>query len=212
MTKQSTLAIEPVYSYEFRLDGYFDAQAVFVAGEFNGWSATMHPMIRATDGWRLGLASTRGRYRYKYVVDDVWMADLNNPEMEPDGHAGGFNSIVTMGEGMNALATAATLFMAGMDARSIALQSDIPLSSVIAEALPKSGGTILLPVELSKNRAAVYFYNKIPKGTLIRIVAEDINGQVEQPVIALLLVDRLVIFVVMILFIMRLRIVFSMGT
>lgn len=183
MKSSLPLAIESAYSYEFRLDGYFDAQAVFVAGEFNGWSATMHPMIRATDGWRLDLPLDSGRYRYKYVVDDVWMADLNNPKMEPDGH-GGFNSIVTMGEGMNASATAATLFMAGMDERSIALQSDIPLSSVIAEALPKSGGTILLPVELSGNRAVVYFYNKIPKGTLIRIVAEDINGQVGQPVIA----------------------------
>ena len=176
------LAIEPVYRYEFRFDENSDVESVSVAGEFNGWNASKHPLVRTPEGWRLELPLDAGRYRYKFVIDGVWMADLKNPGMEADGH-GGYNSIVEVGKGESS-PTAATLFLKGMDERSLALQSDIPFSSVIAEALPKSGGTISLPVETTGSRAAIYFFGKVPQGTLIRIVAEDVNGRVGMPVIA----------------------------
>jgi hypothetical protein len=54
-----------------------DAKQVFVAGTFNNWSTTAHPMKRTTrDGhWVLDLDLTPGTYEYKFVVDGQWCCE-----------------------------------------------------------------------------------------------------------------------------------------
>lgn len=57
-----------------------DAKAVFVAGEFNGWSTKSHPMNRDADNtWHATVHLARGDYAYKFVADGEWILDPANP-------------------------------------------------------------------------------------------------------------------------------------
>lgn len=50
------------------------AKQVFVAGSFNGWNATSHPLKRIPDGdWVLTLDLPPGEYEYKFVIDGRWI-------------------------------------------------------------------------------------------------------------------------------------------
>lgn len=72
------------------------AQAVSVAGDFNGWVSIATPCEKNNDGvWRasIPLLST-GRYCYKFVLNgERWIEDPSNLMKEPDEY-GGFNSIL----------------------------------------------------------------------------------------------------------------------
>jgi len=47
-----------------------DAQAVFLAGTFNDWSADTLPLARQTDGhWRATVPLAPGHHEFKFVVD-----------------------------------------------------------------------------------------------------------------------------------------------
>ena len=47
-----------------------DAKAVFLVGDFNGWRADAHPMVRQPDGsWHVVVAVHHGHHRYQFVVD-----------------------------------------------------------------------------------------------------------------------------------------------
>jgi len=73
-----------------------DAGGVTVAGEFNGWDPAAAPLVQGDDGiWRVTLELAPGTYEYKFVVDDVWVADPANPESVPDPY-GGENSLLTV--------------------------------------------------------------------------------------------------------------------
>lgn len=53
-----------------------DASEVFVAGSFNDWSTTEHPMTRDEQGWwEIKLDLPPGRYEYKFVVDGTWCCE-----------------------------------------------------------------------------------------------------------------------------------------
>jgi len=79
-----------------------DAAEVYLAGEFNGWSAGSDPMTKGEDGvWRIVLPLDPGQYEYKFVIDGVWQEDPGNPETTPDPY-GGNNSLLTVGEGAKA--------------------------------------------------------------------------------------------------------------
>lgn len=74
------------------------AQAVFLAGDFNGWSATAQPMSRDKDGaWTVTVALAPGDHEYKFVVDGAWQEDADNPRRKADPF-GGSNSLVTVAE------------------------------------------------------------------------------------------------------------------
>ncbi len=73
-----------------------NAKAVFLAGEFNNWSATANPMQKdATGAWTASVPLKPGRYQYKYVVDGNWLQDTANPDSVNDG-AGNINSVKTV--------------------------------------------------------------------------------------------------------------------
>lgn len=60
------------------------AGPVYLRGEFNGWSATAHPMAKVGDAWELALPDLRpGDYAYKVFWreggQDRWELDPDNP-------------------------------------------------------------------------------------------------------------------------------------
>jgi 1,4-alpha-glucan branching enzyme len=53
-----------------------DAQAVYLAGTFNGWDCVRTPMLREADGQgSIDVALTPGRYEYKFIVDGQWCCE-----------------------------------------------------------------------------------------------------------------------------------------
>lgn len=53
-----------------------DAKEVFLAGSFNEWSSTSHPMERRPDGtWTTALDLAPGHYEYKFVIDGQWCCE-----------------------------------------------------------------------------------------------------------------------------------------
>jgi 1,4-alpha-glucan branching enzyme len=71
------------------------AESVSLAGDFNGWQPTTHPMRRDEEGWwRLRLALPSGEYRFKYVIDrTIWEADFAAYGVEMC-KVGGWNSVL----------------------------------------------------------------------------------------------------------------------
>ncbi len=59
------------------------ASKVAVAGDFNGWSGTSHPMERqGHDLWALELDLPPGRHEYKFLVDArQWWNDPDAPKV-----------------------------------------------------------------------------------------------------------------------------------
>jgi hypothetical protein len=75
-----------------------DANAVAVVGDFNDWSATATPLVRADgDGmWWVTVPLAPGRYRYAFVVDGtVWQRDPEATTLEDE--FGRPSSVVTIG-------------------------------------------------------------------------------------------------------------------
>ncbi len=76
-------------------------QAVFLAGEFNGWSPE-GARLTDPDGdgvYTVTIPLAPGRYQYKFVVDGQWVQDPDNPEGTDDGF-GGQNSVVNVPAGV----------------------------------------------------------------------------------------------------------------
>lgn len=72
------------------------ATAVNLAGSFNGWDPSAHPLIAQGDGiWLIELSLRPGRHEYLFVVDGVWLPDPSAAEWIPNPH-GGVNSVVTV--------------------------------------------------------------------------------------------------------------------
>lgn len=56
-----------------------DAQSVYLAGDFNGWSTTSTPLARDPQGmWSVTIPVSPGKHEYKLVVDGQWVADPSN--------------------------------------------------------------------------------------------------------------------------------------
>lgn len=71
------------------------AQAVFVAGSFNGWNTESHPMSKNDAGvWTATVSLPPGQTTYKFIVDGQWKTDPSNPTLVPDGE-GGSNSAIS---------------------------------------------------------------------------------------------------------------------
>ncbi|MEM9417892.1 MAG: alpha-amylase family glycosyl hydrolase [Planctomycetota bacterium] len=97
----SAVAVE--HTFELDPTGWHEApQSVAVAGTFNGWNMTTHPMERNSDGlYTATLDLDPGIYLYKFVINGSdWINDKVHSDAEleePDGH-GGMNSAVLVGE------------------------------------------------------------------------------------------------------------------
>ena len=70
------------------------AKKVLIAGDFNGWQPMSTPMsIEGTGRWKTKLPLPPGRYRYRLVVDGLWMTDPNNKYVETN-QFGELNNVV----------------------------------------------------------------------------------------------------------------------
>lgn len=88
-TNQGVLFVQPLST----------GAVVSVAGTFNGWSATTHPMKRNTalGVWELCLRLPPGSFQYRIVADGHWAADPFNNDCEPNPF-GEPNSVVRVGK------------------------------------------------------------------------------------------------------------------
>lgn len=77
------------------------ADQVFLVGDFNGWSKTQTPLVRAANNnsWTVSVPLTQGRHEYAFVVKDDagehWVADPLLPAVEDE--FGTESSIVRVG-------------------------------------------------------------------------------------------------------------------
>ena len=73
------------------------AQQVAVAGSFNQWSATSHPLARSGGGgdWILVLPLPAGSHAFMFVVDGTWLSPPFADEYVDDGF-GARNGVVVV--------------------------------------------------------------------------------------------------------------------
>ena len=61
------------------------ASHVSLAGEFNGWNTTTHPMMKDKSGvWKISLNLLPGAYQYRFFVDGGWQGDPESKECVPN--------------------------------------------------------------------------------------------------------------------------------
>jgi len=89
--RNSYLTVKPNYS--FRLEQFPDAQNVFVAGSFNGWSKSGYKMVKKKNVWLFPIHLNPGKYTYKFVVDGKFILDPSNDLWE-DNEYGTGNSVL----------------------------------------------------------------------------------------------------------------------
>ena len=72
------------------------ASQISIVGSFNEWATDVLLMEPCMDSlWKIEIPMlSPGIYQYKFFVDEkIWMEDVSNPYLEPDGFIG-FNSIL----------------------------------------------------------------------------------------------------------------------
>ena len=193
------IAVEYVARQAFRVKGFNEANTVSLVGDFNSWNDGTHRLewsgggsetiwvdgakreVQVEAGWEINMQLNAGRYRYKYIIDGKWLPDPSHEYREDDGH-GGYNSIVEI-PGSQLNIPAATLFLEETRSDALIIGSDKSLKKVIAQALPKKGGAIALDARIVGKQIYVSLKG-VPRGTLIRILAEDSGGNVGLPTIA----------------------------
>ena len=73
-----------------------EAQSVALAGNFNGWTAHIHPLKRDSKGiWKIRINLKPGNYQYRFLVDGEWKDDPNCTTFTPNPF-GSFNSVLTV--------------------------------------------------------------------------------------------------------------------
>lgn len=86
-----------VYNYTFKLKGYEQAKKVKLAGSFNNWNPSELFLQPTADGWELPMYLQQGTHTYKFIVDDAWILDPENPDSRTD-ESGNINSILSFGK------------------------------------------------------------------------------------------------------------------
>ncbi len=79
-------------SAQFTLIGYLNAKKVILSGSFNDWSENDFAMKKTENGWFYKTMLSGGKHHYKFIVDDSWILDPDNPIKEYDGK-GNINSV-----------------------------------------------------------------------------------------------------------------------
>ncbi len=70
---------------------------VFVAGTFNDWNPSSHPMRDNPDSglFKTAMLLPVGRHEYKYIVNGEWLIDADNPHWTPN-EIGTLNSVMNV--------------------------------------------------------------------------------------------------------------------
>jgi len=71
------------------------ARTVQIAGDFNNWQPEQTPLTKVADNgvWQIKLPMTKGKYRYRLVVDGHWQQDPYNETTELNPY-GELNSVL----------------------------------------------------------------------------------------------------------------------
>lgn len=94
--KQLTQEAEITKPVDFKLPGYPDAKKVTVFGSFNDWTGDKADMKRSGDSWLATLRLPVGRHSYKFRIDDEWITDPSNPNLETtaDGYTNSVKEVL----------------------------------------------------------------------------------------------------------------------
>jgi len=85
-------------SWTFSLEAA-EAKAVFLAGDFNGWSPEKHPMRKDENGiWNKRVVLSPGYHEYKFIVDGQWKEDPRNHRRRLN-RFGTYNNVISFSEG-----------------------------------------------------------------------------------------------------------------
>lgn len=88
------VSIQPSPLAKFKYFGTGSEKKVYVAGTFNQWNPSSHPLQKTADNlWELSLPLIPGSYPYKFIIDGKWSLDLANPERIQD-ESGNQNSLL----------------------------------------------------------------------------------------------------------------------
>lgn len=62
------------------------AAKILLAGDFNDWKANLPLQLSQSNFWKASWVRrlAKGKYRYKLLVDDIWISDPNNTNTELD--------------------------------------------------------------------------------------------------------------------------------
>ncbi len=85
--------IDITKSVTFHLKGFTDAKKVILAGSFNDWSEKAYKMKKTDMGWTYKVWLSGGKHHYKFIIDNEWLVDPDNPVKEYDEY-GNINSVV----------------------------------------------------------------------------------------------------------------------
>ncbi len=115
------------------------ASAVYLAGDFNGWSDSVQQMTNADGTWTSVLELSPGDYMYKFVIDGTWTADSGNPNTAEDGF-GGQNSLLHVPAGKTAIKASAGGTAAPGSASATTTKDDGSMRSVEFSYTPVISG------------------------------------------------------------------------
>jgi len=73
-------------SVKFILNGYIGAEKVILSGSFNNWSENEYVMTKTENGWIYTTMLSGGKHHYKFIVDNKWVEDPDNPVKEYDAN------------------------------------------------------------------------------------------------------------------------------
>ncbi|MFM2286481.1 MAG: hypothetical protein RLZZ543_1978 [Bacteroidota bacterium] len=147
---------------EFFLKGFENAQSVFLAGSFNGWSTSGQAMHKIENGWSVLSKVKAGKHLYKFIVDGKWMNDPNASENEYDGY-GGSNSVF--------YASNYVFRLKNMDAKRVILAGNFNDWNEQELKMNKKGNDWELPVYLEQG---TYTYKFIADGNWL---SDPLNAQ-----------------------------------
>ncbi len=91
------------------------AHRVMLAGSFNNWRPDVLPMTKTDSGWIANVKLGKGKYWYKFIVNNQWQVDGDNLSSENDG-LGNVNSVMfktNYSFNLSGFHTAKKVFVAG---------------------------------------------------------------------------------------------------
>jgi 1,4-alpha-glucan branching enzyme len=98
MLKKKPLKSSNKTSVVFEANGFDDASAISLVGDFNDWKPAAHPMKKRKDGaWAVTMRlPNQKRFEYRFVVDGRhWIEDQQADAVVPNPF-GGHNSVVIL--------------------------------------------------------------------------------------------------------------------
>jgi glycosidase len=148
---------------------YKDSQAksVAIAGSFNDWNASSHPLKKEGELWKIQLNLPAGEYQYKFVVNgEQWITDPVNKLTADDGY-GGLNSVLNIGtaakttKSVTIKSDVALFEYVDKSAASVSVAGEFNDWNVNADPMQKKGDTWMLEKKLP---AGDYQYKFVVNG------------------------------------------------